>query len=113
MDRTHAERRLNPKNGHRRKMEMKWTRGRPRQMMLGWMMTDGLTDGYRRLNDKHSRTFKPALKRQRTRRWRRREKSIDVMECYISAFEGVLFHCGLISVSNPEMHVVFSCWVYW
>ena len=82
-------------------------------MILDWLMTDGLTDGYRRLNDKHSRTFKPALKRQRTRRWRRREKSDDVMECEISAFEGVLFDCSLISVSKPEMQCCFSCWVYW
>ena len=65
MDRTYVERRITTKNGHiEGKMMGRRTRGRPRQMMLDWMMTDG---SYKQLKEEaqqreewRRRTFEPA-----------------------------------------------------
>ena len=59
-------------------------------------MTDGLLNS-RRLNDKRSGDIEHwNLPKEAENK--KTGKSDDVMECDISAFEGVLFHCGLISV---------------
>lgn len=40
VDQTHDQRRLASKNGHQLKTDRKKARGRPRQVMLDWMMTN-------------------------------------------------------------------------